>query len=241
MTAEQARSTVQSLVDLSIEWLPHEYDGTKNWDKTKKIWAGVKLRRDGLRLSTKRRWREVRHGLQTRYHVQFPGDATARPPIVANVRSVQRSAGEDQAPGWTIECELDTPLDFSARVERWNLGVQWYSVEISGHMRVRLTLQARLSAYPDYSVLPPAIVIDPVVTDAALQLDQLNVDRVSKIGGEVAETWGEIAEKIIDEILLDDFNKKLPAKLNKAVDKKRDRLRFSASDWVSQLTTGDRR
>ena len=72
MTSDQARATVQSLVDLAIRKTPHRYDGKKNWEKTKKIWAGVRFRRDGLKLSTHRRWRDVRHGLQTRYQVQAP-------------------------------------------------------------------------------------------------------------------------------------------------------------------------
>ncbi|QDV86767.1 hypothetical protein [Stieleria sp.] len=238
MTSDQARATVQSLVDLAIRKTPHQYNGKKNWEKTKKIWAGVRFRRDGLKLSTHRRWREVRHGLQTRYHVQFPGDASAPRPVIAEVRQVTHCNGDaSQRAGWTIECELATPLDFSARIERWNLGVQWYSVEVSGHMEIRLTVHGRLSSYPDYSVLPPAIVIDPTVTSASLHLDALHVDRISKVGGEVAETWGEIVEKIVNEILIDDINEKLHAKLNKAIDKKRDDLRFSAVDWMSGFTS----
>ncbi len=241
MTSDQARATVQSLVDLAIRKTPHRYDGKKNWEKTKKIWAGVRFRRDGLKLSTHRRWRDVRHGLQTRYQVQFPGEASAPRPVIADVRSVTHCSGDSsERAGWVIECDLATPLDFSARIERWNLGVQWYSVEVSGHMQIRLTVRGRLSSYPDYSVLPPAIVIDPTVTSASLHLDALHVDRISKVGGEVAETWGEIVEKIVNEILIDDINEKLHAKLNKAIDKKRDDLRFSASDWMSGLTaTGD--
>lgn len=237
-TDEEARATVQSLVDLAIGMLPHHFEGDQDWEETKKLWAGVRLRRDGLRISTKRRWREVRHGRQTRYRVSFPGSESSRPPVTAHVRSVEHLAGDgDRRSGWSIQTDLTTPLDFSARVERWNLGVQIFSVEISGHMKIRLTLDGRLSSYPDYTVLPPAIVIDPVVESATLHLDELHVDRVSKIGGEVAETWGEIAEKVVNEVLMDDINGKLHAKLNKAIDKKRDRLRFSASEWVTELTT----
>ncbi|WP_182870256.1 hypothetical protein [Stieleria mannarensis] len=240
MSSDQARATVQSLVDLAVAQLPHAYDGEKNWKRTKKIWAGVRIRRDGVQLKTHRRWRDVRQGLQTRYHIQFPGERSAPRPVNATVRSVTPTeGGPEQHAGWMIECDLATPLDFSARIERWNLGVQWYSVEVRGHAKIRLTLSGRLSSYPDYSVLPPAIVIDPNVTSASLHLDELHVDRISKVGGEVAEKWGEMAEKIVNEVLIDDINEKLHAKLNKAIDKKRDDLRFSASDWMSALTAMD--
>lgn len=236
MTPQQARLTLQSLVDMAIEKSPHDYQGNKNWGKTKKVWAGVRLRRDGLRLKTNRRWRDVRHGLQTRYQVSFPGDESSPPPMIANVRSVTYvSESANQQPSWAIECDVTTPLDFTARIQRWNLGVQWYSIEVRGHMKVRLELQGRLSAYPDYSDIPPAIVIDPHVTSASLTLQSLHIDRVSKIGGDVAEQWGEIAEEIIKEIFIDDINRKLHTKLNKAIDKNRDALRFSVIDWLTQL------
>ncbi|MCO8121164.1 hypothetical protein NHH03_05400 [Stieleria sp. TO1_6] len=241
LSAQQARAAVQSLLNLALSKTPRRYDGDKHWGDTKKIWSGVRLRRDGLRLSTKRRWREVQHGLQTRYHVQFPDQPGGQPnaplPLVAQVRSVQTvPANEQSSAGWQIDCTLTTPLDFAARIERWNLGMQFYSVEVSGHMTVRMDVRARLSARPDYSDIPPAIVIDPKIELATLHLDALHVDRVSKVGGEVAEQWGEIAERIVKEILLDDFNEKLPATLNKSIDKHRDDLRLSLSDWVANLT-----
>ena len=195
----QARATVQSLVDFAIRTSPRHYDGQKNWESTKKVWSGIKFKRDGLRVSTNRRWREVRHGLQTRYQVRLPGAEAAPSPVRANVRSVTQFTGSDTQPaGWEIACDLATPLDFTARIERWNLGVRLYSIEVSGHMTIRMDLNGRLASYPDYSVLPPAIVIDPNVTSASLHLDALHLDRISKIGGEVAETWGEVIEKIIE-------------------------------------------
>jgi len=236
MNAGQARRTVQALADRAIAKLPHRYDGEKNWQRQKKLWAGVKVRREGLRLTTKRRWREVRHGLQTKYHVRFPGDARARRPVAARILRVQHHAGGDARAQWEIEAELVSPLDFSARVERWNWGVQWYSVEISGHMKVRLHCTARLSAYPDFSEIPPAVAIDPIITSASVHLDGFHVDRISKVGGEVAEQWGELAKKIAEEIFWDDFNESLSAKLNHAIEKHRDDLRFSAAEWLTRWT-----
>ncbi len=237
MDAAQARRTVQALVDRAIEQLPHRYDGDEDWERQKKVWAGVKIRREGLRWTTKRRWRELRHGLQTRYRVQFPGRPDARPPVAARIVRVERVRRDGaKRAEWEIEAEFSSPLDFSARVERWNWGVQWYSVEISGHMTVRLRCTGRLSAYPDFSEIPPAVTIDPRVLSAEVHLDEFHVDRISKVGGEVAEQWGELANKIADEILLEKFSESLPRKLNRAIDKRRDALRFSAADWLSRWT-----
>ena len=221
---------MQNLIDASMQFCPHQYEGDKNWGKTKSVWAGVRVRREGLRITTKRKWKDVKHGLQTRYRVSFPGEENSKPPISAQVNSVTA-----QTEGWKIECDLTSPLDFSARIERWNRGVQFYSIEVRGKMKIAMRLSGMLNAYPDYSEIPPAIVIDPSVETAQLSLHSLDVDRVSKIGGEVAEQWGELVEKIIREVLLDDFNESLAKKLNRAIDKKRDRLRFSATDWLQKV------
>lgn len=237
MTDEEARKTVQQLVDFVLPKLPREYDGDKHWGDTKRLWAGVKLRRDGLKLSTKRRWREVKHGRWTKYSVRMPGSASSPPPIKIDVRSVQPNLIDGVPTGMLIATELRTPLDFSARIQRWNLGLHAYSIEISGHLNVRMTLQSTLNTYPDYSEIPPAIVVDPRVKTATLVLESFHVDRISKIGGEVAEQWGEIAEAVAKEIFLEDLNAKLPAKLNQAIDKKRDSLRWSTSDWLTGLVS----
>jgi hypothetical protein len=237
MDAAQARRTVQALVDRAIERLPHRYDGEKDWQRQKQVWAGIKIRREGLKWTTKRRWRDVRHGLQTRYRVEFPGPPETRPPVAARIVRVERVPGDAaQRAEWEMEAEFSSPLDFSARVERWNWGVQWYSVEISGHMTVRLRCTGRLSAYPDFSEIPPAVAVDPRVLSAEVQLDEFHVDRISKVGGEVAEQWGELAKKIADEILLEKVSESLPSKLNRAIDKRREALRFSAADWLSRWT-----
>ncbi|WP_143543876.1 hypothetical protein [Rhodopirellula sp. MGV] len=230
ISPDQARRTVQELVDAGLELCPRTYDGDKHWGDTKKVWAGIDIDREGLKLKTHRRWKEVKHGLQTKYQVSFPGDPAQPPPVVAQVHST-----ESMPNGWDIDCELITPLDFKARIERWNRGVKFYSVEITGKMKVGLRLKGLLNAFPDYAELPPAIVIDPSVQSAELTLMSLDVDRVSKVGGEVAEQWGELAEKVIRSVLLDDFNANLHKKLNRAIDKKRDRLRLSFADWMRQI------
>lgn len=237
MNSDHARQTVQSLVDLAIEKMPRRYDGKRHWEDTKKVWAGIKVRREGLELKTHRRWRELRHGLQTKYHVAFPGPETSPPPIDIEVLSVQCRPPQDGQPaGWVIECEAETPLDFAARIQRWNLGVQWYSIEITGHMTVRLRLTSELSAFPDFSEVPPAMVIAPEITAANVHLDEFHVDRISKVGGEVAEQWGDMAKRIADEILLDELNESLPRKINRSIEKHRDDLRLSAADWLRQMS-----
>lgn len=238
-TPEEARRTVQSLIDFALGLAPRSYDSDKHWDKRKKIWAGVEVHREGLRLKTKRRWRDVRHGRWTRYEVAFPGDESKPPPVAVTVRDVHPETDDNGQVTWMIESHMTTPLDFSARIERWNLGAKWYTFTVTGHMRVSLTLTSTLTSGLDYSELPPAMVIDPKVTAARLTLDEFHVDRISKVGGEVAEQWGKIAEKVANEILIEDYNEKIVGKLNRSIEKHRDDLRISPTDWWKKLEGDD--
>ncbi|MEO1618661.1 MAG: hypothetical protein AAFV88_22620 [Planctomycetota bacterium] len=228
---QQARATVASLLDWGLEKMPREFRGDKHWGDTKKVWSGVRFRRDGLRLKTNRRWRELRHGRPVKYRVAFPASESAKPPVQVDLRAVTfQPATAEASAGWKIECECASPLDFSARIERWNFGVQWYSVEVKGHLSLRMRVTGRLSVQADYSEIPPAIVIDPSVESSTLTLEELHVDRISKIGGEVAEQWGDLVHQIADELLKDNLNEKITEKLNRGIDKNRDRLRYSAHD-----------
>jgi hypothetical protein len=130
-------------------------------------------------------------------------------------------------------------LDFQARTERWNLGVQAYSIEASGFLHARTNLRVRLCVDPDYSTLPPGVIIDPHVESADLHLDFFQVDRVSKVGGEFAERWGRIVESIAKQVFLEDFNETFADKLNQSIEKRRDDLRLSASDWLAKWQLGN--
>lgn len=231
---------MQLLLDLALAELPRSYNGDSHWQDTKKVWAGVKLHREGLRLETKRRWKQRRHGLQVRYTVTSQR-AIEHNAIDLDILSVEAvgNAEESNAPDamdhWNIASRITAPLDFVARVEQWNYGARLYSIEIKGDMRVRLDINGQLAVRPEFSSVIPGIEIDPQVDHARLNLQHFHVDRVSKIGGEVAEQWGETAEWMAKRIFREDINNKLTEKLNRAIDKKREDLVLSASDWISEL------
>lgn len=134
---------------------------------------------------------------------------------------------------WQIESSVETPMDFTARIERWNLGVKWYSISVKGKMKVRLDSTTSLAFLADYSEVPPALIIDPEIQKAELHLREFEVDRVSKIGGDAAEQWGELMEKVVRNVFLKRQNEKLTSKLNKSIAKHKDDLRLSMSDWFS--------
>ena len=237
----QARSSVQWLAEFAIKYAPRTYDGDKDWGDTKEVWSGLKVRREGLQLRTKRRKKEVNHGHWIKYELKLPELEPNKPDaVVAKIHRVTKAGdlrtGESQHQSnthWQIESSVETPMDFTARIERWNLGVKWYSISVKGKMKVRLDSTTSLAFLADYSEVPPALIIDPEIQKAELHLREFEVDRVSKIGGDAAEQWGELMEKVVRNVFLKRQNEKLTSKLNKSIAKHKDDLRLSMSDWFS--------
>jgi hypothetical protein len=233
VSEEQARASVQWLASLALEKAPRKFDGDKDWGDQKKRWSGVRVRRDGWKLKTNRRWKEVNHGRWIKYEVNLPASAAtggAEVTVHAVRQTVDPTTGEKR---WQIESSMVAPMTFTARIQRWNLGVKLFSMTISGDIRARLVSTASVGFVADYSEVPPALVVDPRIEKAEVILEHFEVDRISKIGGDVAEEWGELMEDVIRDRFLSKQNDKLVAKLNKSIDKERDDLRLSMAEWFA--------
>ena len=219
---------MQWLADVGRRYVPASFSGDDDWGNTKRVWAGVHIKRDGWELRTHRKYKEVRHGRWTRYELKLPADFVAQP------NPIQVTAVEPAPDGrWRIATTVTAPLDFEIRMEQWNLGVQWYSISVQGDLRVRLESVVTVGLEADYREVPPAIELRPHVETAQLTLEHFEVERISKIGGDVAEETGELIEKVLREKWLDRENQRLSTRLNEAIEKRRDKLRFSLSDWFS--------
>jgi hypothetical protein len=232
LSNEQARQSVQWLASVAIGKLPPSFDGDKGWGDTKRVWSGIDIKRDGWKLKTHRRYREVEHGRWIRYEVAFPPPDSERAPTVV-VHQVLPT--HDAATGqrrWQINSSIVAPMQFTARIQRWNLGVRLFSMTVRGQMRLRLSTSATIAFLADYSEVPPALVIDPRVEQAHLELERFEVDRVSHVGGDAAEQWGEVMEELLVERFVRKQNGKLVEKLNRSIEKERDELRFSLTDWL---------
>ncbi|MGB1706857.1 MAG: hypothetical protein ACPHF4_03435 [Rubripirellula sp.] len=228
VTSEQAKDSIQWLATKASRHIPRTISGDKNWGDTKRVWAGVKIRMDGFKLRTNRRHRELEQGRWIKYQVTLPDIPPAIK--VADVSpSVDAVTGEQS---WTITSSIVSPMEFEARVQRWNLGVRLFSVTIRGKARIRMNSTISVGFHANYGEIPPGLVIAPSVQKAELVMEHFEVDRVSKIGGDVAEEWGELLEELLIERLVKRQNEKLVGKLNNSIDKERDELKLSLAEWL---------
>ncbi len=233
VSESQARASIQWLASLALEKMPRTLDGDKDWGKTKKVWAGVRVRRDGFKLKTHRRFRELEQGRWIKYEVTFPDPKAGNAPAVtvhSVLPSIDAVTGQQR---WKIDSSVVTPMKFTARIQRWNLGVKLFSMTITGEMRVRLASSASVGFLSDYGEIPPALVIDPRIDQAQLVLERFEVDRVSHIGGDAAEQWGELMEEILVDRFVKKQNERLVDKMNRSIEKERDDLRLSMTEWFA--------
>ncbi|SMP53750.1 hypothetical protein SAMN06265222_104147 [Neorhodopirellula lusitana] len=137
---------------------------------------------------------------------------------------------------WRMAASIATPADFYVRLQRWNRGLQVYSVSVRGKMSLSLKVQATISMQADFSEVPPAMQLITEVEKASISIDRFEVDRISKIGGDVAEELGDLAENTIGKVWLRKENKRLVSRLNQAIERNHDEMRWSMTDWFAQLT-----
>jgi hypothetical protein len=234
VTSDQAKDSIQWLATKASKHIPRTINGDKNWGDTKRVWAGVRMRMDGFKLRTNRRHRELEQGRWVKYAVTLP-DVPPAIKITDVSPKIDTSTGEQS---WTITSSVVSPMEFEARVQRWNLGVKLFSVTVRGQARIRLNSTLSVGFHANYGEIPPGLVIVPSVQKAELVMEHFEVDRVSKIGGDVAEQWGELLEDILIERLVKRQNEKLVGKLNKSIDKERADLKLSLSEWFENWGRG---
>ncbi len=225
---EEARQVLQWAADWVRQMLPASYHGDKNWGKKTRVYAGVKMDIDDGRIKTKRRWKELRHGRWIRYavHLRDPTD-----PRRLNIRITHAEQGPDQR--IRFAAQVDTVLDVELQQERWNLGTRLFSVSVQAEATLRMLIAGDVGFELDFTQIPPDILADPHIASTELSLVDLKVDRISKIGGEVAESIGDVVKRIIRQEYLPGQQAAITHKLNAQIDRRRDRLRLGASQWLS--------
>lgn len=227
MPAAEANRLTDLLEYLIRENIPATYEDKDDWGKTKRIYAGVKLRRDGWRLETKRRWRELNHGAWRRVAVQRidPDES-----LLVRLKTL-----EPTAPGrWQYELYVETPVQLLSQWMQWSLDVRLWQLTAVVDARVQLRIAGTISVYLDPVRIPPDFVVAPVVEEADFQISYFQLQRVGKIRGDVAEELGEFAYEVLDDAVIKPARRDMVARLNRQIDRKSDALRLSPSAWIEK-------
>ena len=209
------------------EHVPTRYVQDKDWGKTDKRWDGLKVQRNGwLRVTTRRRWKEVNHGTWKRYEITQIDPNENLTLQIDNVRD----AGKGKV---GFDVSVTSKLHVHGRTANWAKGVQLYSVSADADAQVQMRLSCEVGMKLDILKFPPDVVLIPEVTRADLDVTDFQLQSVSKLEGPVVKQFS----KSVHSFLLDKIEEKrdqLPKKINRQIAKNEDKMRLSFADFASK-------
>jgi len=212
----------QLITRIALENIPREFVDNKDWGKTTEVWAGIRIRREGLRITTKRRKKKVNHGTWKRYRISLVDPEQRFHLRVENVR--ETTDGRVEFDAW-----VDASLSAFGRLSQWERSVQLLSIGVDANARVRLRVRCSLGMELDLTNLPPDVVLDPVVTDADLRIVDFRIRRVSDLSGPIVRPLSHQVREVLEDRIAK-RQARLVQKINRQIDKNRDHLRLSVHD-----------
>ncbi len=204
--------------------IPLEYDKQKDWGAVAEIPVGVRTEGRGWRTRLKTRNRTVNHGVWKHYRLRLVDPEEHLRVQLAEVRPV--SPGR-VAFALSVEAEVDA----WARAKVYEYGVHLIAVEVECDLRMHLAVDGELAVEFRGGAPGPRIALVPVVKDARLAIDEFHLRRVSNAKGPLVRELGKGVRGLVEDEL---NGPKLTEKLNRAIDKKRDRLEFRPGEFIEQ-------
>ncbi len=221
-TTDAGKEIDQLVTKLVLESIPHTFEETKNWGQQSERWDGVKFRREGFKIETNRRTKQVNHGTWNKYSARL---LNPEEEFSIQVKNMRETVDEKIA----FDVHFLAHLKIDGRQSKWVKGIQLYSFSIEGHTQVRLVVSIELGVAMDVSRFPPDMVFQPTTTKAKLMIDEFRIDRVSKAGGELAQQVSKSARATLDKKIAEKQDK-LVEKINRQISKKPNKLRLSIAD-----------
>ncbi|MGH9204817.1 MAG: hypothetical protein ACRD2A_26625, partial [Vicinamibacterales bacterium] len=179
---------------------------------------------DGLRLETRRRYRDVNDGAWQKYRIDVIDPDKHFEVKLQNIRQV-----ENKVLGDVI---VEARLKAFGRHSQWERGVQLFSISADATSRVRLSASVEATARLDASKLPPDVILSPRVTSANLEILDFRLERVGEFSGPAVRSLSHTVREILEERIADK-REKLVDKLNKSLAKREKKFRLSAENLVN--------
>ena len=200
------------------EAIPREYEGSRDWGRTKRITSGLRSYGNFFNFDIHRRTSEVNDGVWKKYRLTL-----VDPDKNLTVRiDGLKSTGSGQ---YTFTLFVAAKVHGWARATVYERGMHVISLEAEGDTSVRLWLDADIAVESVQTAsFLPGVEIRPVITDARLKFDDFRLSRISDVRGALAHDLGDLLRNALQKEL---SGPKLIAKINRSIDKHRDRLRLT--------------
>ncbi|MCO6458029.1 MAG: hypothetical protein J5I93_22220 [Pirellulaceae bacterium] len=210
--------------------LPDKFEDLRDWGQTREMTTGLRVRREGLKLETKRKRKEVNDGTWKMYRLRVVDKDEHFQLWVDNARETESG---------TLAFDVTTVarLEAFGRWSVWERGVQLVSLSAEADARVRLRASCQLALRLDPSRLPPDVMLKPTVDRAELKLLDFRLRRVSDLHGPLVRQLGRALEDLVEDKLAASRDR-LPEKFNRQIDKQQAKLRFSLHELLTSRWAG---
>jgi hypothetical protein len=211
-----------TLSQLIREAIPLSYDKQKDWGATREITVGYRVDGKPFHYHVHRRKKAVDHGVWKHYKLQVVEPDKNLHVRLSDLRPI--------APGrMAFTLELESKFDAWARAKVYQYGVHLIALEVEGDLQMRVQIQGEIALQATAVNGAAAVAAIPVVTDAKLSLDELHIRRVSDARGPIVRELSDGVRSIVEDEL---NGAQLTAKLNRAIEKKRDALVFAPASLL---------
>jgi hypothetical protein len=210
---------------LIADAIPREYERSKDWGRTKRITTGLRSSGNFFDFDIHRRKTEVNHGVWKKYRITLIEPEKNLDVKITNLRSIGANR-------FALTLSVTAKLHGWARAKVYDRGIHIIALEGVADTTVRLSLDAEiaLETVPTQMYVP-GIAVRPVVTDARLKLDDFRLKRISDLRGSLAHELGDGLRHLIEDELA---GPKLVAKLNRSIEKRRERLMLTPDKLLGQ-------
>jgi hypothetical protein len=161
---------------------------------------------------------QVNHGIWKKDRVTLVEPETRLAVRIDNLREL--------GPGRTaLTLSVAAKLHGWARAKVYDRGIHLIALEAEVDTSIRLSLDAEIAVVPiPTTSWLPGVAIRPVITAARLTFDDFRLTRISDLRDSLARGLGNGLRHVIEEEL---SGPKLAAKLNRAIEKRREKLQFT--------------
>jgi hypothetical protein len=166
---------------------PVLYEASPGWGHTRRVATGLKWKGKVVPLRPEVQHAERNDGTWRKVRVTADNLADT---LVFDIRNVHEI--EPGRIGFDVFLSLDARLDYTE--QKWEVGIKLFDGSTRARLRVRLTLGCEVSAHLESrgAVLPDAVIQFRIVR-SDLRYDNLVVEHVPGIGGEMAKLLGDAA------------------------------------------------
>ncbi len=207
-----------------VHELKEKYKDERNWGHTTQV-ERVRIKGKWFEPRVEKHPAEVNDGLWQRVEITLvEPDKNLRVHV-----SPEASSDSDRN---AFSLQLAAKISGEAHIERWRKGIKMFNTKVLFDAVVEARIRCDLAIRREPGELIDDIVLDPRVTAVELHLVDFNLQQVGVLGRDVARQLSDPLKPVISREL-HRREPKIVEKANAAIDKRRDRLRFSTSKFLT--------